>query len=70
MNPHMTLKRVLVHPKAKGTPQETSGIVYHFPCKDFQCVYIGEMERRYWVREKKHKMLRHWRRRLYQIKEE
>ena len=25
------------------------------PCKDCQCIYTGEMERRYGVREKKHK---------------
>ena len=28
MNPHLTLKRMLVHPKDKRTPQKNAGMVY------------------------------------------
>ena len=54
MKPHLTLKRMLVHPKEKRTPQENTGVVYQVPCKDCPCVYTGETERRYGVREKEH----------------
>ena len=54
MKPHMTLQRILVHPKDKRTPQN-SGAVYQVSCKDCQHVYTGVMERSYGVREKVHK---------------
>ena len=54
MKPHLTLKRMLLHPKDKRTPQENTGVVYQVPSKDFPYVYTGETERRYGVREKKH----------------
>ena len=54
MKPHVTLTRMLVHPKDKRTPQENAGVVYQFPCKDSPGVYTGEIERRYRVREKEH----------------
>ena len=50
MKLHMTLKRMLVHPKDKCTPQENLGVMYHVPC-----IYTDETERRYGVREKEHK---------------
>ena len=56
MKPHMTPKRMLVHPKDKCTPQKNSVVVYQVPCKDCQYVYTREMERRQWVREKEHKI--------------
>ena len=54
MKPHMTPKRMLVHPKDKRTPQENAGVVHQVPCKYCPCVYTGETERRYGVREKEH----------------
>ena len=50
----MTLKRLLVHPKDKRSPQETAGTVYEIPCKDCDRVYVGETGRRYGEREKEH----------------
>ena len=55
MKPHLTLKRLLVHPKDKRAPQETAGVVYQVPCGDCPKVYTGETGRRYGVREKEHK---------------
>ena len=55
MKPYLTLKRMLVHPKDKLTPQEKSGGVYQVPGKDCQDMYTGETERRYQVREKEQK---------------
>ena len=54
VEPYVTLKRILVQPKDKRTPQENAGMMYQIPCKDCPCVYTGEMERRYGVREKEH----------------
>ena len=31
MNLHLTLKRILEHPKDKRTPQENAGVVYQVP---------------------------------------
>ena len=50
VKPHTTLKRLLVHPKDKRTPQETAGVVYEIPCRDCPSVYVGETGRRYGVR--------------------
>ena len=55
MKLHLTLKRMLVHPKDKCTPQENSFVVYQVPCKACQCFYTSEMERRYGVMGKEHK---------------
>ena len=54
MKHHLFLKRMLVHPKDKRTPQENAVVVYQVPCKDCPCVSTGETERRYGVREKEH----------------
>ena len=51
MKPHFTLKRILVHPKDKTSPQENAGVVYQVPCKACPGVYTGETEKRYGVRE-------------------
>ena len=40
MKPHLSPKRMLVHPKDKCTPQN-SGVVYQVPCKDCECIYTG-----------------------------
>ena len=55
MKLHLTLNRMLVYPKDRHTLQENLGEVYQVPCKDCQCIYKGEMERRYGVSEKEHK---------------
>ena len=34
MKPHLTVKKMLVHPKNNRTPQENTWVVYKFPCKD------------------------------------
>ena len=52
MKAHMTLKRMLVYPKDKCTPQENSGVMYEVQCKDCQHSYTREMERIYSVRER------------------
>ena len=61
MKQNMTFKTLLVHPKDNCTLQENAAIVYQVLCKDYPCVYIGETEKRYGVREKENKR-RHWRR--------
>ena len=64
MKLHLTLKRMLVHPKDKCTPQKNLDVVYQVPCKDCRDDYTGEIERRYGVRENNtREMLRHVRRR-------
>ena len=50
MKPHLTLKRML----DKRTPREHAGVVYQVYCNNCQCVYTGETERRYGMREKEH----------------
>ena len=50
----MTLKKTLVHPKDKCTPQENSGVVYHVSCKDCQCISTGGTKRTYGVRGNEH----------------
>ena len=42
MRPHMTLRKLLVHPKDKREKEEQSGVVYSIPCIDCDKVYIGE----------------------------
>ena len=41
MKPHLTLKRMLVHPKDKRTAQENARVVYQVPCKGCLCVYTS-----------------------------
>ena len=55
VRPYKTLLQCLVHPKDKRTVQESAGVVYSIPCKDCPMVYIGEMDRRFEVRQKEHK---------------
>ncbi len=55
MRPHLTLKRMLVHPKDKREPEETAGVVYQILCRDCPSVYTGETGRRYGARVKEHK---------------
>ena len=39
MKPHKTLKQLLVHPKDKRSSQDSAGVVYSIPCKDYRMVY-------------------------------
>ena len=55
VKPHLTLRRMLVHPKDKRAPQEQAGVVYQIPCKDCSKVYTGETGRRFGMREKEHR---------------
>ena len=43
MKPHLALKRML-----------NERVVYLVPCKNYPCVYTGETERRYRLKEKEH----------------
>ena len=49
---YKTIKQLLVHPKDKRSPKETADVVYSIPCKDCDCVYVGETGRRLGMREK------------------
>ena len=42
LKPHLTLKRLLVHPKDKREKQDKAGVVYNIPCSDCSNVYVGE----------------------------
>ena len=52
--PHQTIRRMLVAPKDKATTEEKSGVVYRFPCKDCDKVYVGETKRSLGDRVKEH----------------
>ena len=55
MKPHQALRRLLVHPKDKRSPQDTASVIYQIPCKDCTKVYTGETGRKYGIREKEHR---------------
>ncbi len=54
MRPHTTIRSVLVHPKDKRDPRETSGVVYKIPCKNCEKCYIGETGRNFGYRLDEH----------------
>ena len=43
--PHQTLRQLLVTPKDKASDEEKSGIVYRYPCKGCDKVYLGDPKR-------------------------
>ena len=45
MKPHMTLRKLLVHPKDKRELLENSGVVYRVQCTGCDQAYIGETAR-------------------------
>ena len=45
MRPHMTLRKLLVHPKDKRQLKDNSGVVYRIPCKNCEQAYVGETSR-------------------------
>ena len=55
VRPYKTLRQCLVYPKDKRTVQESAEVVYFIRCKDYPMVYMGEMGRRFAVRQKEHK---------------
>ena len=54
MKPHTTIRRLLVHPKDKRDPKETSGVIYKIPCKNCDQSYIGETGRNFSYRLEEH----------------
>ena len=55
MKPHTTLRQLLVHPKDKRNPRQTTDIVYEIPCHGCPKSYIGESGRLLDTRLNKHK---------------
>ncbi len=54
MKPHMTLRRLLVHPKDRNETRDISEVVYKIPCKNCESVYIGETGRLFGTRLDEH----------------
>ncbi len=54
MTPHMSLRKLFVHPKDKRNPADTSGVVYSILCRDCNKVYVGETGRQFGVRHTEH----------------
>ena len=50
MKPHCTLRRLLVHPKDKREPRNTTDVVYSIPCQNCDKVYVGETGRKLGLR--------------------
>ena len=46
---------MLVHPKDKKEPRETTDVVYSIPCKNCDKQYIGETGRKFGLRVDEHK---------------
>ena len=55
MRPLSKLRGMLVYPKDKRSPEDSTGVVYQIPCKDCDKVYIGETGRKFGVRKSEHK---------------
>ena len=55
MKPHMTLRKLLVHPKDRYDLKEQSGVVYRIPCNGCQQAYIGETARNFGYRMEEHR---------------
>jgi hypothetical protein len=53
--PHMTLRKLLVHPKDKVDDIAKTDCVYKIPCKSCEQVYIGETGRTLGTRLEEHK---------------
>ncbi len=54
MRPHMSLRKLLVHPKDKRNPADILGVVYSIPCRDCNKVYVGETGQQFGVRRMEH----------------
>ena len=55
MRPLSKLRGMLVHPKDKGSLEDSTGVVYQIPCKDCDKVYVGEKSRKFRVKKAEHK---------------
>ncbi|XP_072025262.1 uncharacterized protein [Amphiura filiformis] len=55
MKPHCTLRNMLVHPKNKRDPLNTTEVVYSIPCQNCNETYVGETWRKFGKRLKEHR---------------
>ncbi|XP_072019409.1 uncharacterized protein [Amphiura filiformis] len=55
MKPHCTLRNLLVHPKDKREPHNSTDVIYSIPCKNCNSAYIGETGRKFGKRLDEHK---------------
>ena len=55
MKPHTTLRSLLVHPKDKRDPANTTDAIYEIPCINCNLCYIGETGRKFNTRLEEHK---------------
>ncbi|XP_072014982.1 uncharacterized protein [Amphiura filiformis] len=55
MKPHCTLRNLLVHPKDKREPHNSTDVIYSIPCGNCDLSYIGETGRKFGKRLDEHK---------------
>ena len=55
LKPHTTLRSLLVHPKDKRDPANTTDAIYEIPCMNCNLCYIGETGRKFNTRLEEHK---------------
>ena len=55
MKSYTTLRSLLVHPKDKRDPANTTDAIYEIPCKKCKLCYIGETGRKFSTRLEEHK---------------
>ena len=55
MRPHCSLRKMLVHPKDKRDPLQTTDVIYNIPCKNCDKSYVGETGRKFGKRMDEHK---------------
>jgi len=53
--PHNTLRNLLVHPKDKREPHNSTDVIYSIPCKNCNLSYIGETGRKFGKRVEEHR---------------
>ncbi|XP_072048491.1 uncharacterized protein [Amphiura filiformis] len=54
MKPHCTLRNLLVHPKDKREPHNSTDVIYSIPCRNCDLSYIGETGRKFGKRLDEH----------------
>ena len=55
MRPNTNLRKMLVHPKDKVDPINTTDCIYEIPCSNCDSTYIGETGRKFATRLEEHK---------------
>ena len=55
MRPNTNLRKMLVHPKDKVDPLNTTDCIYEIPCSNCDSTYIGETGRKFATRLEEHK---------------